>query len=122
MEKIRVKNIHRMTCLHPKVIVCRRRWIFRKYDLDPFPSIPHGHSEDNKYKLNIDTGEIVDKQGHHVGQVSKKELNSLLEVPNFKDFVKEAKKYHEELKRGKKVVLKGFVSHQFHHLDLLILY
>lgn len=88
--------------LQPKIKAYRRLWTFNPFDDDPFPSIPHGHSEDNRLKLNVYTGEVIDHNGSIVGKASKKELKALFKDDQFKALVKKAKEYHKQ-KSGKTV-------------------
>lgn len=34
----------------PNYEMHRQKWVFHNYDDDFWPSVPHGHSMDNKYK------------------------------------------------------------------------
>ena len=72
----------------PRVRVKGVIWNFHKLDPDPYPSIPHGHSLDGKYKLELWTGNIINIQtGKKCGKASDKEMKQLYNCPGFADFV-----------------------------------
>jgi len=72
------------------------KWQFYKADPDPFPSVPHMHSLNNKsLKLNIYTGEIYN--GRTIVETAhKKDLKKLWKEKNFKQTVEEARKIYLE--------------------------
>lgn len=57
----------------------RRIWIFHEEDTDLQPSILHGHSQDDSYRLDAITGKFYekDKLDKSIGTLRKKELSKL---------------------------------------------
>ena len=51
------------------------KWIIHKYDLDPFPCLPHAHNVKTNYKLDLRNG-IFYKKKKQMGSIGKKELES----------------------------------------------
>lgn len=81
--------------LRPKVNVFNRKWIFHPYDDDPFPSIPHGHSEDNRFVLNVETGEVIERAtGAIQGKATKKELKELKNAKGYREIEQKCMEYH----------------------------
>ena len=81
----------------PRITIYRMIWSFNKYDDDDWPSVPHGHSQDKKYKLNVWTGEVFDRiTKKTIGKASKKELSMLHGDSQFKRFAKETIQWHHK--------------------------
>lgn len=53
MKRRDVRKRNDYTMLRPNVPVKKMYWEFHKGDNDNWPSVPHGHSLDGKYKLEI---------------------------------------------------------------------
>lgn len=59
MKQIHSRKIKdRITMLRPKLPIKNMYWEFHKNDDDYWPSVPHGHSLDGNYKLEIWSGNI----------------------------------------------------------------
>ncbi len=73
-------NIHYSLLLMVKAQVKHKGliWVVHKYDADPFPSIPHAHQIDNRFKLHLGTGKIYLKK-EEISQLSKKEFLAVRE-------------------------------------------
>ena len=94
IKRREVKQPH-FTNLHPKEKVFGQRWFFHKGDDDPFPSVPHGHSEDGKYKLSLWDGKIYSVQnGTVVGIASNREMRSLHSSKFMQQFVMESRDWY----------------------------
>jgi len=52
------------------------QWVIHKNDLDPFPSNPHAHNYEKRWKLDLSNGDIYIKTDH-VGKISKKDFEKL---------------------------------------------
>ncbi|RAP74377.1 hypothetical protein DL346_20055 [Paenibacillus montanisoli] len=81
-------------------------WMFHQYDVDPFPSVPHGHSIEpmNRYKLDVNTGEVYDNNRKVVGRADRKELRLLKSDRKFKALAARAREFHlSGLKKEKHV-------------------
>lgn len=99
-RKLKIKNSEnfrpRFTNLRPKMNIYSQKWIFHKCDEDPNPSVPHGHSEDGKYKLSLWDGKIYSVQtGKMVGNASKSEMRALYADRAMKQFVAESRAWYE---------------------------
>ena len=83
--------------LSPRTKVKRMYWEFHKTDADYRPSVPHGHSLDGKYKLELWTGDVYDcRTGKLVMHAKEKEMITLYNYPGFIDFVHECRdEYHK---------------------------
>ena len=61
-------------------IIVRNRgevWEFHKYDVDPWPSKPHGHNRETGEKLDLASGWIYDRSRNPCRKCTKKELAEL---------------------------------------------
>ena len=61
-------------------IIVRNRgevWEFHKYDVDPWPSKPHGHNRESGEKLDLASGWIYDRSRNPCRKCTKKELAEL---------------------------------------------
>lgn len=78
----------------------KKEWCFRKSDEDINPSFPHLHSIDNRYKMNIYTGDIYfGKRKAPFSSISDEEHKMLWSDSKFLKDVKEMRKnyiYGEE--------------------------
>ena len=78
----------------------KKRWYFKKGDMDPNPSFPHLHSIDNKYKMNIYTGDIYfNKKKTPFASITDSDHKKLWSNIKFLKNVKEMRKnyvYNEE--------------------------
>ncbi len=84
----------------PQYQLKRMNWEFHAYDNDFSPSVPHGHS--GRYKLNVDTGAIIDSTtGLIVGFLRKKEMKRLLNDESFKRLAISAREYYSKINSGK---------------------
>ena len=89
MKQIHARKIKdRITMLRPKLPIKNMYWEFHKNDDDYWPSVPHGHSLDGNYKLEIWSGNIYNL---HTGKLAykakQKEMNKLQQYEDFQDFV-----------------------------------
>lgn len=72
-------------------------WDINPYDADDFPSVPHGDSIDNQYKLNVYTGEVFKKRTKkYVGHLSKKDFQRLQSDKDVADTIEAAIKFGRE--------------------------
>lgn len=86
------------TLYRPNYKLYNEIWNMRLDDPDHFPSVPHGHSLSNRYKLNVWNGEVFNRQtGKKVGKVPKKELRRLHQDDDFLDFARITIKTHHEI-------------------------
>lgn len=118
--KRRVVKQSRLTNLHPSEKIFGQRWVFHKGDDDPNPSVPHGHSEDGKYKLSLWDGKIYSIQsGNIVGTASKREMEALHSNKTMQQFIIESREWYvqnhpycPELAplRGQNAILKKVLS------------
>lgn len=77
------------------------KWIYHENDEDPFPSVPHLHSNSDRkgYKLNIYTREIYDIATKKITdkKITQKEFKALWSDKSFVSFVVRAReKYLKE--------------------------
>jgi len=88
-RKIELKTMpYKRSLRSPRLQVKGVIWNFHKLDPDPYPSVPHGHSQDEKYKLELWTGNIINIQtGKRCGKAPDKEMKQLYNYPGFTDFV-----------------------------------
>lgn len=90
---------HLPTRYRPNFKIFKMNWDFHKFDDDPSPSVPHGHSIDNKYRLSIWDGEVYEKKDgklNRVGKAKKKDLEDLRKDIKFQAFVLEARDWYEK--------------------------
>lgn len=70
MKQIHARKIKdRIIMLRPKLPIKNMYWEFHKNDDDYWPSVPHGHSLDGNYKLEIWSGNIYNL---HTGKLEYK--------------------------------------------------
>ena len=75
-------------CLRPKVKIKKIYWEFHKGDADFNPSMPHGHSLDGKYKLELWSGNIYDVKTKELCWIANpKEMQQLYSYEEFLEFV-----------------------------------
>ena len=80
----------------PRIKVNGMYWEFHKGDDDPWPSVPHGHSKDRKYKLQLWSGNIYNKKtGKLEYKAKSKDMKALREYPDFIEFVEECRKSYK---------------------------
>ena len=85
------------TMLRPNIYIKKMYWDFHKGDNDNLPSVPHGHSLDGKYKLEIWSGKIYNVHSGKVEYIAKKkEMKALQNYPGFMEFVKECREEYKE--------------------------
>lgn len=90
-------NHFRTTMYSPRNKIYSIEWIFHQVDEDPKPSVPHGHSKDNKYRLSLWDGKVYKKQAgklEYVGCAKKKELRLLYKNKNFQEFVAKSRDWY----------------------------
>ena len=88
----RVSPHWRTTLLAPKLKVKGMLWEFHKGDDDFSPSVPHGHSQDGKFKLQLWTGNIFNvSTGKLEYRAKRKDMTALYNHPGFLEFVKECR-------------------------------
>ena len=77
----------------PKLQIKKMHWIFHKGDNDYNPSVPHGHSKDNRFKLELWTGAVYNTlTNKKCGRASVKEMSELYNYPGFVEFVEECRR------------------------------
>lgn len=87
--------------------VFNMRWDFHKYDRDGFPSVPHGHSFDGKYKISLWDGSIYDRTtGKKVGNAKKKDLNKWQKNKIFMEFYYGAREWYMSEYPDRKIIPK----------------
>lgn len=90
-----IKN--RCAMLHPKINVGGMQWEFHKLDDDYWPSVPHGHSMDGKYKLELWNGNIYNVNTREiVNHADKKALKALRNYSGFMDFVDKCREEYKQ--------------------------
>ena len=86
------KRRQKFEMLRPKKKIKKMYWEFHKGDADINPSVPHGHSLDGKYKLELWSGAIYEvSTGKLWGTVKAKEMSALYRLPGFREFVRECR-------------------------------
>ena len=103
-KKIRIfkkgkTSLPRFAIFRPREEICKMRWTFHQTDDDMNPSVPHGHSDNNLYRLSIWDGKVYRKQSGklvHVGQAKKKEMIALYRTGQFQVFVNKARDWYKE--------------------------
>ena len=102
------KMANNFTMLRPQISIKKMYWEFHKGDNDNFPSVPHGHSLDGKYKLELWSGKIYNVQSGKVEYIAKKkDMKALQNYPEFMEFVKECRE--ESGARNPNIVLPDLV-------------
>ena len=98
MRKRYIKKVKNdFVMLRPNISIKKMYWEFHKGDNDNFPSVPHGHSIDGKYKLEIWSGKIYNVQSGKLEYIAKKkDMKALQQYPGFMEFVKECRKEYRE--------------------------
>lgn len=95
--KLRITKNPSPRLYRPTDKIYKMIWDFHKADADPFPSVPHGHSTNGKYKLKLWSGEVFDIQTNKlVGKSSKKEMLKLYGSHKFQCFVNDAREWFKE--------------------------
>lgn len=97
--KIGRKQTTRFTLYRPNFQIYNMEWVFHLTDKDANPSVPHGHSLDNKYRLKIWDGKVYRKQGgklKYKGKVVKGEMLRLYKSEEFQSFVQKARSLYRE--------------------------
>lgn len=108
MKRRDVRKRNDYTMLRPNVPVKKMYCEFHKGDNDNWPSVPHGHSLDGKYKLEIWSGKIYNiNSGKLEYTAKKKAMKALQNYPGFMDFVKECREKYME--RNPAIVLPELV-------------
>lgn len=103
------KGKNDFTMLRPTVPIKKMYWEFHKGDNDNLPSVPHGHSLDGKYKLEIWSGKIYNIQSGKVEYIAKKkDMKALQQYPGFIEFVKECREEYKE--RNPDIVLPKLIA------------
>jgi len=73
-------------------------WDFHKGDADYNPTVPHGHSLDGKYKLELWSGRIYEiSSGKMYGISRSKEMRALYVFPGFREFVEECREEYRKM-------------------------
>ena len=109
------KNI-KITMLTPQINVYGMKWRFYKTDDDDHPSVPHGHSLDGNYKLQLWSGNIFNVQNGKIEfKAKRKDMTNLYNLPGFQKFVSECR--DEYMKRNPSIVLptlmyRGYKNHK----------
>lgn len=104
-----IRKRNEYTMLRPNVPVKKMYWEFHKGDNDNFPSVPHGHSLDGKYKLEIWSGKIYNIQsGKSEFIAKKKDMKALQNYPGFVEFIKECREDYRA--RNPAIVLPKLVA------------
>ncbi len=81
--------------------ICLGTWIFTKADRDSYPSVPHGHYQNQNRpwpKLNPYTGRVfVSKHQENIAQrLSKNEMTDIWQDESFKSFCREMIVWYQE--------------------------
>lgn len=89
---LKISKKARIWCLRPKVQIKQIYWEFHKGDADFNPSMPHGHSLDGKYKLELWSGNIYEVSTKELKWIAKpKDMQHLYSHEGFQKFVKECR-------------------------------
>lgn len=76
----------------PHIPIKKMYWIFHKGDSDFNPSVPHGHSIDNRYKLELWSGAVYSTSTNKkCGTASRKDMLKLRNYTGFAKFVEECR-------------------------------
>ena len=99
MRRVILKSsMFRHDLLRPKTQVKKMYWDFHKGDSDYNPTVPHGHSLDGKYKLELWSGKIYDVSSGKVHGIAKsKEMKILYAYPGFREFVEECREEYRRI-------------------------
>jgi hypothetical protein len=81
--------------------ICLGIWVFTKSDQDSYPSIPHGHYQDQNRpwpKLNPYTGRVFSSkhQEEKTKRLSKKAMRNIWQDESFKSFCREMIVWYKE--------------------------
>ena len=110
-KRIIFKKIN-LTVLAPNIKIKGMLWEFHKGDNDDHPSVPHGHSQDGNYKLELWNGNIYDiKTGKVEYRAKRKEIKKLYNYPGFLDFVKDCRSEYK--KRNPSIMLPELEYRQY---------
>ncbi len=84
-------------------------WYINPFDNDDFPSIPHGDSVGNQYKLDVYTGDVFKKHTREYdGHLSKRDFQRLQTDSSVRRTIELAKKYNQD-------------HHPYRHADITVL-
>lgn len=89
--KIRQRRKSGWQLYSPKEKLYNCIWVFKIGDADDNPSVPHAHAQEFRYRLNAWTGEVYPagtERDKVIGNLSRKELESLHRDPGFLKFAK----------------------------------
>ena len=96
-------------------------WIFHLNDLDPWPSVPHGHSYASKPPMVIDvySGVMYNKStGKEISKANKKDMNNLISKKEYLRYEIDA--VTEFMKREPKLYAKlGYPKRNYKPVNLL---
>ena len=97
----KIANISKVTRrgYRPPYKIYNLKWEFHQCDVDPAPSVPHGHSIEGNSRLSIWDGIVYPKTGGRlleIGKIRKKELKNLRSDVIFTAFVKKTRKWYLE--------------------------
>lgn len=81
--------------------ICLGKWVFTKSDPDSYPSVPHGHYNDQNKKwpkLNPYTGRVFEakNQENNKERLSKKEMKEIWQDEKFRSFCREMIVWYRE--------------------------
>ena len=101
--RIMKKSIN-VTMLTPGINVGGMKWRFYKADDDDHPSVPHGHSLDGNYKLQLWSGNIFNVHNGKIEfKAKRRDMKKLYYLPGFQACVSECR--DEYVKRNPSIVL-----------------
>ena len=93
--KFKMQRFHHQM-LRPRLKVKKMYWEFHKGDADFNPTVPHGHSLDGKYKLELWSGKIYEvSTGKLCAMAKGKEMKTLYDLRGFVSFVEECRSEYE---------------------------
>lgn len=99
IKKVKKVSTPRFTMYTPNMKIYKMDWTFHKADDDPNPSVPHGHSSDNQYRLRLWDGKVYKKQSgklEYVGHAKRKELQALFRIDEFQAFIGKSRVWYKE--------------------------
>lgn len=99
IKKVKKVSTPRFTMYSLNEKIYKMDWTFHKSDDDPNPSVPHGHSSDNHYRLSIWDGKVYKKQSgklEYVGRAKRKELQALYKIAAFQTFIVKSREWYKE--------------------------